>query len=161
MILAALSDLRSREIPNWLTLFGIFAGFALHSWFDGLDGFLFAAGGFGAGCLIFLPLFALRWLGGGDVKLMIAVGAFTGWKTLIVIFILDGIFGGFAALVLMLARGRVHRTFSNIGRMIRLLLHGRSPWKESPELEAGAAESTGMPRAVTIALATLLVIWAL
>jgi prepilin peptidase CpaA len=161
VVLAALSDVRSRQIPNWLTILGIIAGFALHSWFDGMEGLLFAGAGFGAACVLFLPLFALRWLGGGDVKLMIAIGALTGWKALIVIFILDGIFGGFVAGVLVLTKGRLRRTFSNIGQMMRALLHGRAPWRESAELEAGSEQSLGMPRAVTIAAATLLVLWAL
>jgi prepilin peptidase CpaA len=161
VVLAALSDLRSREIPNWLTLLGILAGFGLHGWLDGMDGLSFAAAGFGAACLLFMPLFALRWLGGGDVKLMIAIGALTGWKTLIVIFVLDAIFGGVAAGVCVLVKGRLRRTLENLGRMLRVLLNGRAPWRESAELEAGSEHSLGMPRAVTIAAATLLVLWAL
>lgn len=161
VVLAAASDVRSREIPNWLTAAGILAGFSLHIYRAGWGGAKFAALGFGLACLLFLPLFFLRWLGGGDAKLMIAIGALSGWQMLLVIFILDAIFGGLAAAVLMLVKGRIRRTFLNMGRMIRALLQGRAPWKETPELEAGATQSLGMPRAVTIALSTVLVVWAL
>ncbi len=32
VLLAAWTDLRRREIPNWLTLGGMLAGLALHGW---------------------------------------------------------------------------------------------------------------------------------
>ncbi len=159
VLVAAFTDIRAREIPNWLTAAGIAAGFALHGWLDGWAGLGTAGMGFGAACLLFLPLFALRWIGGGDAKLMIAIGALTGWQALLVIFFLDAILGGIAALAMMLWKGRARRTLRNIGILLASVVRGRAPYKETPELEAGTAQSAGMPRAVTIALATLLVAW--
>ena len=159
VIIAAVTDLRARQIPNWLTLGGVLAGLALHAWLGGWSGLGASALGFAAGCVLFLPLFALRWIGGGDAKLMIAIGALAGWKPLLVIFLLDAVLGGVAALGYMLARGRVRRTLRNLKLMLVSLLRGRAPYQESAELEAGSAHSAGLPRAVTIALATLIVVW--
>jgi prepilin peptidase CpaA len=159
VVAAALSDIRSRSIPNWLTLGGILLGFAFNVHAAGLGGFKSAGFGFLASLLFLIP-FALGFLGGGDVKLMAAVGAFAGAGNLLVIFVFDALLGGIAAVAGMILKGRVRRTLANVGRIIRLLAQGKAPFTESPELEAGNEASFGMPRAVTIALATLLLIWA-
>lgn len=159
VLIAAVSDIRSRTIPNWLTLAGIGAGLALHTYLSGWAGLKFAAAGLGVSAVIFLPLFALRFLGGGDVKLMGAVGALSGVQNLIAIFIVDAILGGVAALVLVVVKGRLGKTFSNMGRMISSLFRGKAPYKESEELEAGGEKSLGMPRAATIAAATLVILY--
>lgn len=159
VLIAAGTDLRSRNIPNWLTLGGIGAGLAVHAFLDGWTGLKFSGAGLGLAALIFLPLFALRFLGGGDVKLMAAVGALAGLQNLIGIFIVDTILGGAAALVLMVVKGRMKKTFANMGRLISSLFRGKAPYKENEELEAGGEKSLGMPRAVTIAAATLIILW--
>jgi prepilin peptidase CpaA len=160
VLAAAVSDIRSRSIPNWLTLGGIAAGLALNTYCTGLAGLKFSAIGFGVAALLFLPLFALRFLGGGDVKIMAAIGALAGYENLLAIFIFDAIFGGIAALILVIVRGRFRKTLRNTGQMIVSLFKGKAPYKENEELEAGGEKSLGMPRAVTIAAATLLILWA-
>lgn len=160
VLIAAGSDIRSRNIPNWLTLGGVVAGLAIHPYLTGWAGLKFSASGLGLAALIFLPLFILRWLGGGDVKLMAAAGALAGASNLLIIFIMDAILGGAVALVAVLLKGRAGKTLRNIGRMIAALFRGKAPYEENQELEAGSEKSMGMPRAVTIALATLLVLWA-
>ncbi len=159
VIAAAVSDIRSRSIPNWLTLGGIVASLALNTYFSGLGGLKLAAVGLGVAAVIFLPLFALRFLGGGDVKLMAAIGGMAGYENLIAIFIIDAIFGGVVALILVIVRGRLKKTIRNMGQMIASLFKGKAPYKENEELEAGGEKSLGMPRAVTIAAATLIVLW--
>jgi hypothetical protein len=61
--------------------------------------------------------------------------------------------------VLIVVKGRLKRTLANIGRMIYSLFRGKAPYKENEELEAGGEKSLGMPRAVTIAAATLVILW--
>lgn len=151
VLIAAFTDLKRREIPNWLTLGGIAAGLALNTSLAGLSGLKTAGAGLGLAALIFIPLFVMRWLGGGDVKIMGAIGALAGPQYMIVIFVFDAILGGIAALVLVIARGRLLKTLRNIPRMFRL--------QRDSELEAGGEKSLGLPRAVTIAAATLLVLW--
>ncbi|QOY91054.1 A24 family peptidase [Paludibaculum fermentans] len=160
VLIAAACDIRSRNIPNWLSLGGVLIGLALHPYLAGWTGLKFSAGGLGLAVLMFVPLFVLRWLGGGDVKLMAAVGALAGAGNLFIIFIMDAILGGAVALIAVLFKRRGARTLRNIGRMITALFRGKAPYQETEELEAGSETSMGMPRAVTIALATLLVLWA-
>lgn len=153
VLIAAVTDLKRREIPNWLTLAAILAGLGMHGWLAGWSGLKFAGAGLGLAALLFVPMFVMRWLGGGDVKLMGAVGALAGARWLLIIFLVDAILGGAAALVLVIARGRLKKTLSNIPRLLRA--------RREEELEAGSEKSLGLPRAVTIAAATLLVLWGL
>ncbi|MBI5280042.1 MAG: prepilin peptidase [Candidatus Solibacter usitatus] len=152
VLVAAFTDLRKREIPNWLTLGGVAAGLALNPWISGWAGLKSAALGLGLAALVFVPIFIMRWLGGGDVKLMAAIGALAGPSNMMVIFVLDAIFGGVVALAAILLRGRLKKTLRNVTHMFRS--------ERDAELEAGNEKSMGMPRAVTIAAATLLVLWA-
>ncbi len=159
VLIAAATDIRKREIPNWLTLGAILVGLIANPILSGWDGLRLSAVGFLIAALIFLPLFVLRFLGGGDVKLMAAIGALAGKDNLLVVFILDAILAGFAAIVMIIVRGRVKQTMRNIGQGLRSLTKGRAPHKDNPEMEAGSEESLGMPRGVTIALATLLLLY--
>jgi prepilin peptidase CpaA len=76
-ILGAISDVRSRRIPNRLILAGLAAALVLRAaWgltplWQGVAGALVA---FAVG----FPLFALRAFGGGDVKFLVLCGAFVG-----------------------------------------------------------------------------------
>ncbi|MDO8692388.1 MAG: A24 family peptidase [Dehalococcoidia bacterium] len=78
LVAAVIFDLRERRIPNWVTLPGIVAGLALQSARGGGDGLVTGLAGAAVGTgLLALP-FSLKWVGGGDVKLLAAVGAFMG-----------------------------------------------------------------------------------
>lgn len=76
--LAAVSDLRTRLIPNWLTLPVLAFSLLGHAWQGGaVQGALSLA----AALVCALPayfLFARGALGGGDVKLFAALGALVG-----------------------------------------------------------------------------------
>jgi prepilin peptidase CpaA len=74
----AIFDFRWRRIPNFLVFPAILIGLALHSVGGGLHGFLFAFKGLGLGFgLLFIP-YLVKGMKAGDVKFMMAIGAFTG-----------------------------------------------------------------------------------
>src|SRR5687768_11743315 len=70
-------DIRTRRIPNKLVLVGLATSFVAQG-LRGLDGtqawFLGTLAGFG----LLLPLYVIRAMGAGDVKLMAMVGSFLG-----------------------------------------------------------------------------------
>src|SRR3970282_986 len=77
MVMATGWDVTRRRIPNPLVLMGLLAGLALRvpgGWGPLASGLA----GAGLAFAITFPLFMLRGLGGGDVKLFAAVGAFMG-----------------------------------------------------------------------------------
>jgi prepilin peptidase CpaA len=78
LFLAIEHDVRSMRLPNWLTLGGLAGALGLAVAERGLPGLGYAAAGAGAAlAVLFLP-FSMRWLGAGDVKAMMALGAFWG-----------------------------------------------------------------------------------
>jgi prepilin peptidase CpaA len=104
-IVATVYDVRSRLIPNWIaaallacSVFCIAAGLSELTW----TSFLYGAG---LGFALTLPLYALGGFGGGDLKLVVAIGATLGpWALLSVLFWV-AISGGLLAIV-ALVRGR-------------------------------------------------------
>src|SRR5215475_11987965 len=88
---AAWMDLRTRRIPNWITVSGAAAGISLHLVYGGISGAMQSLAGAGLGLAIFFGLFAAGVRGARDVKLFGAVGAFAGPQALILIFVLTGL----------------------------------------------------------------------
>ncbi|MEP7340909.1 MAG: A24 family peptidase [Acidobacteriota bacterium] len=74
----AIFDLRQRRIPNFLVFPAALIGLALHLISDGLSGFLFAAKGLGLGFGLLLIPYLVKGMKAGDVKFLMAIGAFTG-----------------------------------------------------------------------------------
>lgn len=105
LLLAAVSDLRRRRIPNRLTYPAMLLGLLVHLADRGLDGALFGLGGLFAGLGILAIPYLLGGMGAGDVKLMAAVGAFTGAAGAFYSFLYTALAGGiYAAAVLLLRR---------------------------------------------------------
>ena len=105
MLLVIYFDLTSFTIPNWLNAIALllFIPFILstpHSvdWQSALLAFgvVFAIGFF---------IFAMNWMGGGDIKLFIATAPWLGWGTLLADYlILVAILGGILSILLLVIR---------------------------------------------------------
>ena len=77
-VLAVRQDLVEHRISNKLTIAALAAGLVMHTVFNGVAGSMHALAGAGVGLACLLPLYLLKGMGAGDVKLMGAVGAFLG-----------------------------------------------------------------------------------
>src|SRR5580704_71478 len=135
VISAAAFDFRTRRIPNWLCAAGFLCGFACQIAFSRWTGAREAALGAGLAFLIYIPLFALRAVGGGDVKLMAAVGSLAGPKAWIAIFLITALAGGVIALIMIAVKGRTARTLHNVGILLTELAHFRAPYRAEQELD--------------------------
>jgi prepilin peptidase CpaA len=152
---AALYDVRFRRIPNWLVLAGIIAGLAWSIYVAGWPGLGRSSAGLGLGFALYFPLYLIRARGAGDVKLLAAVGAVTGPGNCFWIFLLTAILGGLIALVLILLRGRVRRTFFNVAWIMRDLAHLRRPYLSSEELDVTTTKGMRLPHGAMIAAGAL------
>lgn len=90
--IAVAIDLRHRRIPNWLTVSSALLGLVFHTATRGWEGVGQSLGGFAVGFGILLVLWLIGGGGGGDVKLMGAIGAWLGPKYTFGVFVLSVFF---------------------------------------------------------------------
>ncbi|MGB7063329.1 MAG: prepilin peptidase [Candidatus Zixiibacteriota bacterium] len=99
MILTFFIDLKHRIIPDVLTLPGVILGFLLSFLVDSPSVLNSALGAIAGGVIFYLAavlgeaLFKKESMGGGDIKLAMLLGAFLGWKSVILVFFLSAFFG--------------------------------------------------------------------
>ena len=151
---AAINDLVSRRIPNLLLLTGLVGALVLHAISPDPGAALLAClGGAVLGLVLFLPLYLLRSMAAGDVKMMATVGAFTGPAVAFHIAIIAWCAGGVMALAIILFSGKLRLALTNLGGIFR---------RAMLRLPAGSetvAESAGsMPYGVAIAAGTIYVV---
>lgn len=155
VIAAGVYDLRTRKIPNWLTLSGVVLGLGFNTLLLHSHGLALAMLGLGLSLLVYLPLYAVRGMGAGDVKLMAAIGSIAGPQSWLGIFLATAILGGVASVVLVLRRGRVHETMSNLATITGELMHARMPFEKDAGLDMHSGRALGLPHGAVIAAGTL------
>ena len=156
VVAAAATDLRSRRIPNWLTLSGVCAGLLLNWAISGLHGIGTAVSGMALGFGCYFVLYCLRAMGAGDVKLMAAVGAVVGPGNWVAVFIASALAGGVLAVALMIWKGRVKETLFNALFIAQELMHFRAPYNRRRDLDVKDPRALNMPHGVAIAAGTVI-----
>jgi prepilin peptidase CpaA len=159
VLAAAFTDIRSRRIPNILVLMGLIAGFAANMlWLGPSQGLLRSAGGLGLAMLIYFPLYLLRGMAAGDVKLMAAIGSITGAQFWLWILVGTGVFGLLAGITLALAKGRFRSTLWNMGFIIKELASLRAPYLTHEQLDVKHEKALRLPHGAIIAAGTILIL---
>ena len=101
----AVGDVRTRRIPNYLTLGGALAGLLFQTIVSGWPGLLQGLGGLAVGFGLMLTLYIFGGMGAGDVKALGALGAWlTPWTSLS-LFCYMAVAGGIVALGMLIWRG--------------------------------------------------------
>ena len=86
---AAVTDIRDRRIPNYLTVPTALLGLVFHSIAPGGWGFFSSLGGFAVGFGLLLLPWLLGGGGMGDIKLLAALGAWFGPRLMLIAFALS------------------------------------------------------------------------
>ena len=148
-LLGAYFDVISARIPNRLTYPAILLGLVLrfgflgwHGLVQGVLGMLLCGG-------LFFVLFVIRAMGGGDVKLMAAVGSWVGARHTVTALIICALAGGIIAMGYVVFHKRFRKTFSNVVSIVKF--HAVSGVKQHPELNLSSAKAVRMPYGVAIA----------
>ena len=156
--IAVYTDVRMGKINNALTAPCAILGLVLNAVGGGKDGLLLSLGGIGAGLGIFLIASLLfgRILGGGDIKLLIAIGAiqgatFLGWTVVYM-----AIIGGILAIVVSVARRDFVSSLKRLWSGVVLLLFARVKVDV-----ADASSPARLPYAIPIALGSLVALYVL
>jgi prepilin peptidase CpaA len=132
LMIAVYQDIRYYRIPNALVLSGALVGIVLNTLYlpeaDTL-GLLTSLSGLIVGLIVLLPLYLLRVMGAGDIKLMAMVGAFVGPAAMLSVTLYVLLAGGVLAIGLLLLRGRFVQVMDNL-RLLLLLKMAKSPdWR--------------------------------
>jgi prepilin peptidase CpaA len=161
LVVAAMIDARQRRIPNWLTFGLMLAGLGRAAAF-GSSGSLGHAGlGILAGAGIPLVLYAISALGGGDVKLLAAIGAWVGAGPVVLIFMVEAVLGLGIVLTQAAAQRRTGALLRN-SVVIAANFAGASEIGLRNAIEAGQACQAirrPLPFAVPVLVATLIVLF--
>ena len=106
LLSAGYSDIRVRRVPNVLIGIGLAVCFVILWRSHSADSFIFALQGLLAALAFTLPLYLIRGLGAGDVKLLAVIGAYLGWPLIGKVMLMSLWLGGFYGLgVLIWTRG--------------------------------------------------------
>lgn len=143
-------DVRHRRIPNRLTFFGLAAALVHATWTAGLAGLLTATAGAAVGLAVLVLPFAFRFLGAGDVKAVMALGAFFGPAALLGQLWWMAVIGGVFGVLTLLVQGGLRDLIARWAGSLALSLADRRPRYLTPA--AGSPAATGIPFGVAIAL---------
>ncbi len=143
MIVITLIDLEFQIIPDVITLPGIIIGLVSSSFllpdpflnFNSSNttvGFLNSFIGLllGGGLFYIIAIVSRGGMGGGDIKMMAMVGAFMGWKAVLLVTFIGSLLGSIMGIFLMLLKGKDRKTkvpfgpFLAIGSIITLFWGG-------------------------------------
>lgn len=114
LALAIITDLKDRKIPNKLVLFGLIASLVLQSLSMQVAGSLNWLAGVAVAFACFIPLYLLRAMAAGDVKLMMAVGGFLGYPLILSAVVYSYLAGGVIAICYVLVMGRFRQLIQSL-----------------------------------------------
>lgn len=152
---AAWWDLRTRRIPNGLTLPVLVGALCLHSALHAGQGLLLSLAGAGAAGALLIPGYALKFTGAGDVKLLITVGALLSFPAALLAGLLSLVMGGLLGLAAAVAKRRVRDVLIRALGLTHWLAHRAA----GVTLARPEVSNLRIPFGVAVALATALVAW--
>ncbi len=155
----AWSDIRTRRIPNYLSLACALAGLGYQLGSHGLAGMADSFLGMGLGFTLLIFFYIMGGIGAGDVKALAALGAWLGpWQTLH-LFVYMGISGGVLLIIFLwwkgLLWGKIRKAWGNLVNWV-LLRPAPSGQKSADQ---PAPKSEGIPYAMALAVGMGILCW--
>jgi prepilin peptidase CpaA len=150
VVAAACIDVREHRIPNALVLSGIVIALLMAHLPGG--SVVRALSGALAGFAMGLPLYWLRAMGAGDVKLMAMAGAFLGGADAVIACLVIFMVGGVLGLVAVARR----RAFARLGENLKQIALGSGAAVGRADLDPSSRSVGVQPYGVAIAAGTIL-----
>ena len=160
VVWAAITDLHSRRIPNWLTFSLILSGLTQSVAFGALCSPVESLCGMFLGASLLFCLFAIGAVGGADVKLLAGLGAWFGPVAVLQLFCVEAVIGAVVVLIQATMQGRTGALVRNSAVLAVNLAH-------MSDVGAAHVKATGqssrsierpLPYAVPILLALLILL---
>lgn len=158
LLIAAVSDVRTGRIPNWLVFGGALYAITYISFnpvYRHDVGIVFALSGFLIGLVALLPAYLFRIIGAGDVKLMAMVGSFLGTNDAVGAVLASLIAGGVLALAFAVHSGTVVAMIRNVAMMFRGTMLTFTTGLGGGLTIQGGHSAGRMPYGLAIALGTI------
>ncbi|MGH7706950.1 MAG: A24 family peptidase [Vulcanimicrobiaceae bacterium] len=147
---AAITDLRSRRIPNALTL-SLGAAVLLLRLLQGWSAFGTSLAVLVVVFVLGSLAFSMGWLGGGDVKLAAVAAAAFGFPDALPFLLYTSIGGGILAIAVSIACGRLGATLGNVSALVRPMIYRGT-------VAVAPARGTTLPYALAIAFGAVAVV---
>jgi leader peptidase (prepilin peptidase)/N-methyltransferase len=112
LIVITVIDLYHQIIPDVISLPGVGVGLLTSliipqiTFFNSLMGILLGGGSLFLVATLYEWIFKREGMGGGDVKLLAMIGAFLGWKAVIVTILLSSLIGSITGILIMILKGK-------------------------------------------------------
>jgi prepilin peptidase CpaA len=151
MLAAAVCDVRTRRIPNVLTILGFAVAIGLRATAGpgaGIDGVVGAILAF----VLCLPFFVLGVLGGGDAKLLMALGSFTGPRDLLMAMLVIASLGGILGAIDALRKGILLPVLYNC---VNIVKHWATLGRRGTNRSLATTGALAIPYGVAIAAGSL------
>ena len=150
LVTCAWTDYKDRKVYNKVTYPSLFIGLAVNGialgWAGLLDGFLAALIAFGLGILLLMT----RMIGGGDIKLLIVVGAFLGKQGLAEVTFYSVLAGGVGGLIAAAINGYLWEMLKRVGRWLRSLFRAAAYREKAMAEKLEKDERSWIPFAIAI-----------
>jgi prepilin peptidase CpaA len=156
-LVGSVFDVKSRRIPNFVTMPAFLFGLALHL---ALGGWRQLLSSLAAGLIcaaVFLVFYIAGGMGAGDVKLILAVGCIAGLSHVAYLLVLTALSGGVMAIVWAVARGQLQQTIVNVGELASH--HRHAGLQPHPDLNLKNAATLRLPYALAIAGGSILTLY--
>lgn len=154
---ACITDIRTRRIPNPITLGGAVLALLYVTSTGGVRGAATGVLGWGTGLAVFLPFYLLGGLGAGDVKLVACLGAWLGPTAALWTALYAALAGGVMAIVVALASGYFRAAMSNVAD---LLVYFRvAGVRPHPVLTLERSKGPRLPYALPITAGAIAAMW--
>ena len=157
--IATVFDVRSQRIPNWLVFSGALVGLAYHTFSPYGMGAMASLQGLAVGLAAFMPLYLIRAMGAGDVKLMAMVGAYLGPASAFGAVLTVFIAGGILAMAAAIRNRALPRLYENLRFIVadmsmKMMVGGAAAQVDAVPVSAGK-----LPYALAIATGTVIHIY--
>lgn len=159
LFVAAWQDFRTYHISNAVVFWGALIGLLLNTSLPEGIGVIESFMGWSIGFLLLLPLYLLRMMGAGDIKLMAMVGAFVGTDDILGVFLNTLIAGGVLAFIISLQQGMLSRLMENLAHQLQITftLNKTDLANNNPPMLGKSPCSIGkIPYAIAIAIGTVI-----
>jgi prepilin peptidase CpaA len=153
LVIAMVIDIRSHRIPNLLVLSGLVVGLVIRA-VTGLGQWQDWGLGLLAGLALLFPLYVIRVMGAGDVKLMAMVGSFVGPVGALSVVLATLVAGGLLGFLIATHKRALGQAWMNV-RLLMATTAPSLPAAGRRSVQPPAGSIGNLPYAVAIALGTV------